>query len=156
MTSQTRPAPDVRPDRRAHPRIAASAVPYLQARIAGAPRVSILDLSKRGVHIATTMHMRPGRTVIVRFLSGDASMKMTSAVVRSSVAVLEASGEVTYHTALAFTDELTLYGAEFDEAQASVAGVEGAHLVAGPDDYTMVVFDSRIGTGSFADAGDVR
>ena len=155
MTSETRPSPDVRPDRRAHPRIAASAVPYLQARVTGAPHVSIIDLSKRGVHIATTMHMRPGRTVIIRFLSGDASMTMTSAVVRSSVAVLEASGDVTYHTALAFTDELTLCSAEFDEAQETMT-VAGADPVAGPDDYTMIVLDSRIEMPSFVAAGDGR
>ncbi|HTV00889.1 MAG TPA: hypothetical protein VMF13_10140 [Luteitalea sp.] len=156
MTSQKRPSPDIRPERRAHPRISVEAVPYLQARITGAPRVSIIDLSKRGVHIATTMHMRPGRTVIIRFLSGDASMSMTSAVVRSSVAVLEASGDVTYHTALAFTDELTLCSAEFGDAQASLAGEPGVTPVAGPDDYTMLVLDSRIDTPEYAAAGDAR
>jgi hypothetical protein len=156
MKSPTWLGPDGRDERRAHPRIPAAAVPYLQARIAGGPQVRLLDLSKRGVHLETTMHMRPGRTVIIRFLSGDASMTMTSAVVRSSVAVLEASGEVTYHTALAFTDELTLCSAEFDEAAVGEASVPQFPALAGDEDYMMIVMDGRMGAPSGVDASEVR
>ena len=156
MKSPTRPALDGRGERRAHPRIPAAAVPYLQARLAGGAQVRLLDISKRGVHVETTMHMRPGRMVIIRFLSGDAAMSLTSAVVRSSVAVLEASGEVTYHTALAFTDELTLCSAEFDEAAACHAGPIVQPAAAGEDDYMMIVMDSRVGISSGVDVGGAR
>jgi hypothetical protein len=155
MKSPIWPAPDGREERRAHPRIPAAAVPYLQARVAGGPQVRLLDLSKRGVHLETTMHMRPGRTVIIRFLSGDAAMAMTSAVVRSSVAVLEATGEVTYHTALAFTDELTLCSAEFDEAATGDTTFLRPPAPPTEEAYMMIVMDGRIGTAS-VDGSEAR
>jgi hypothetical protein len=141
------------PERRAHPRIPAAAVPHLTARVAGGPPARLIDLSKRGVQIETTMYLCPGSTIAMRFLSGDASVTLTGAVVRSTVAVLESRGEVTYHSALAFTDELTLGGEEFEAAAASAplapTGPAG-RAVAG--DYTMIVMDGRVGTHERAEA----
>ena len=83
----------------------------------------------------------------MRFLSGDATATLTGAVVRSSVRVLESGGGVTYHTALAFTDELTLCGEEF-EAAANAAGKGDSSTLAYEvtDDYTMIVMDGRTAT----------
>ena len=147
MTGRTGPdGPYDGPERRAFPRIPASSVPYLTARVAGGPSVRLLDLSKRGVHVESTLNMRPGSTVVIRFLTGDASVTLTGAVVRSTVAVLEASGEVTFHTALAFTDELTLCGEELDAAaNAAQASHPPSTPAAGTDDYTMIVMDGRTG-----------
>lgn len=134
-------------ERRVHPRIPAEAVPYLTASLAGGPQVRLLDLCKRGVQLETTVHMRPGATVAIRFLCGDASLVLAGAVVRSTVSVLETGGGVTYHTALAFNEELTLCREELASAQHTVAG-----LVARPtqadvvNDYTMIVMDGRMGT----------
>lgn len=142
------------PERRAFPRIPASAVPYLTARVAGGPAVRLIDLSKRGVQIETTLLMRPGSTVAVRFLSGDISVTLTGAVVRSTVAVLPRRGEVTYHSALAFNDELTLCGEEFEAAAADArpSSASAPALEDGADDYTMIVMDGRTGMHSHAEA----
>ena len=157
MTSATRPAGPARPDRRAHPRLPAAAVPYLQARLAGGAPVTLFDLSKRGVRIGTKTQLLPGRTVVIRFLSGEAVTTMTSAAVRSSVAAVESSGEVTYHVALAFTDELTLC-AELDEVAAAVDSTMYPDRVpiAAPEDYTLLVLDGRPGAFLPLDAGEAR
>jgi hypothetical protein len=141
------------PNRRTSPRIPAAAVPYLTARVAGGPSVQLMNLSKRGVELATSMYLRPGCTVAVRFLSGDATATLTGAVVRSTVRVLESGSGVTYHTALAFTDELTLCGEEF-EAAAAAAGKGDSSTLAYEvtDDYTMIVMDGRTGTPRHAEA----
>lgn len=148
MSVPSRPSPAYRgPERRRYPRIPAAAVPHLVARVAGGPPVQMLDLSKRGVQIATTMHMRPGSTVSVRFLSGPASVTLTAAVVRSTVERIETGGRLTYHSALAFTDELTLCAEELDAAAlASLATQAPAPQPAdAPDDYTMILMDGRTG-----------
>lgn len=148
MASTTRSATHYEgPERRAHARIPASSVPHLTACVAGGAPVRLLDLSKRGVHLESSMHMRPGCTVAIRFLTEGTTVTITGAVVRSTVAVLETSGEVTYHTALAFTDELTLCGEEFAAAERAGRIPPPAstppHDVA--NDYTMIVFDGRTG-----------
>jgi len=153
MARSTPPPPAYNgPERRAHPRIPASAVPYLTASVAGGPAVRLLDLSKRGVHIETTLMMRPGSTVAVRFVSGDATLTLTGAVVRSTVAVLPHRGEVTYHSALAFTDELTLCGEELGAA-ATIPEPEASPAEDhADDDYTMIVMDGRPGTSGYVEA----
>ena len=142
-------APYHGPERRRAPRIPAAAVPYLTAHLAGGPPVRLVDLAKRGVQIETTVPFEPGRTVSIRFVTGDASMTMTGAVVRSTVEVRERNGRVTYHTALAFTDELTLCGDELAAAEAAVPSAPPVPPVerAG-DDYTMIVMDGRTGERS--------
>ena len=129
------------PERRASPRIPASAVPYLTACIGGGPAVRLIDLSKRGVQIETTMHMRAGSTMTIRFVSAERSVVLTGAVVRSTVEVLESCGGVTYHTALAFTEELTLCDEEFEAARGLPA--PGWTRDERADDYTMIVMDGR-------------
>lgn len=141
-------------ERRAHPRIPPSAVPHLTARVAGGPAVRLIDLSKRGVRIESTLLMPPGSTVAVRFVSRDASTTLTGAVVRSTVSVLPHRGEVTYHSALAFNDELTLCG---DELEATTtppdsAGCDGRALDQAADDYTMIVMDGRTALHEHAEA----
>jgi hypothetical protein len=142
------------PERRAHPRIPASAVPYLSARVAGGPAVRLIDLSKRGVQIETTVLMRPGSTVAVRFLLHDVTVTLTGAVVRSTVAVLPHRGEVTYHSALAFNDELTLCGEELQAATDAPdhAARSGQARDGAADDYTMIVMDGRAGMHEHAEA----
>jgi hypothetical protein len=142
------------PERRAHPRIPAAAVPHLTARVAGGPPARLIDLSKRGVQIETTMYMCPGSTIAMRFVSGDASVTLTGAVVRSTVAVLESQGEVTYHSALAFTDELTLCGEDLEAAARTPAAPARAARSgqAFSGDYTMIVMDGRTSTHERAEA----
>ena len=147
MALPTPPPPYSGPERRAHPRIPAASVPHLQATVAGGPPVKLLDLSKRGVQLETTLHMRPGATVAIRFVSGDAGMTLVGAVVRCTSAVIEEGGDVTYHTGLAFTDELTLCSDELDAA-ARAAGDDAPHATdEQADDYTMIVLDGRAPEG---------
>ena len=156
MTSRNRSEqPYEGPERRAFPRIPAASVPYLTAHVAGGPAVRLLDLSKHGVRIASTMRMPPGSTVGIRFVTADASVTLTGAVVRSACAVVEASGEVTYHTALAFTEELTLCaealsGADADADAAALGAAEAAR------EYTMIVLDERTGSPLHEGAGSLR
>ena len=138
------PQPYTGPERRAHPRIAAASVPYLKAMMAGGSPVRLIDISKRGVQLETALHMQPGETVSIRFIADDATMTLTGAVVRCTSAVIDSGGGVTYHTGLAFTDELTLCA---DALDAAVQSSEGAVAPSRPEDgdYTMIVMDGRRG-----------
>ncbi len=143
MTGTTRPdTPYDGPERRKYPRIPASVVPHLRAHVAGGPVVRLINLSKRGVLLESPLVMAPGATVTIRFVMGDHTETLYGAVVRSAVAVIETSGEVAYHTALAFTDELTLCGEEFESA--TFPSPDPSPEVA--NDYTMIVVDGRTGS----------
>lgn len=133
-------------DRRALPRIPAAAVPYLTARVAGGPSVRLVDLSKRGVQVETPVKLPSGSTITIRFVSGDTTVTLTGAVVRSTVSVMESGGAVTYHTALAFNDELTICGAELEAALAADRPARSIDPAADTsDDYTMILMDGRAG-----------
>ena len=121
--------------------------PRLPASVVGGPAVRLLDLSKRGVHVETSLRMRAGGTVTIRFIANGQSQTLTGAVVRNTVAVLETSGEVTYHTALAFNDELLLCGEQLDGAATHPPAAEAVDGDA-PNDYTMLVFDGRTGAAA--------
>lgn len=151
--SSLSPSGHAGPERRACPRIPAAAVPFLTARVAGGPPVRLVDLSKRGVKVESTLPLPTGSRVTLRFLAGDASLTLTSAVVRSTLAV-ESRGEVTYHSALAFTDELTLCGEELSAAAGATSDAtppEPARSEAASD-YTMIVMDGRTGLHEHAEA----
>ena len=157
MTLATRAAsPDDGSDRRASPRIPAAAVPYLTARVAGGPSVRLIDLSKRGVQVQTPVKLPPGSTIAIRFVSGNTIVTLNGAVVRSTVSVVESGGAVTYHTALAFNDELTMCGAELEAALDAdrPAGSIGPAADT-TDDYTMIVMDGRTGQARSAGPGAV-
>lgn len=141
------PQPYTGRERRAHPRIPAAAVPHLKAMVAGGPPVRLLDLSKRGVQLETSLHMLPGSTVSIRFVSGDDSMTLAGAVVRCASAVIDAAGQVTYHIGLAFMEPLTLCADDIDAA-ARAAATAMPHATDDPaDDYTMIVMDGRMPAG---------
>lgn len=94
-------------DRRRYVRIAADALPHVTARVIGGPQVRLIDVSRRGAQVETTLPMRPGRSVTIRFVAADATLTLTGAVVRSSVAVLSEEG-VKYHTALSFAEDVVI------------------------------------------------
>lgn len=147
-------------DRRASPRIPAAAVPYLIARVEGGPPVRLIDLSKRGVQVETPLKMPPGSTVTIRFVSGHTTVTLNGAVVRSTVSVVETGGAVTYHTALAFTDELTMCGEELEAAFDADRMAWSRDPVADTSaNYTMIVLDGRTGetwsAGSAAVTSDI-
>lgn len=94
-------------NRRRHRRIPASLLPSLTARLSGGAPVKLLDVSRRGVRLETSLHMRPGQTVCIRFVAADATVTLTAAVVRATVAHVDADG-VRYETALSLAGDLLL------------------------------------------------
>lgn len=105
--SHTREKAEDGRDRRRFVRIAADAMPHVTARVVGGPQVRLIDVSRRGAQVETTLPMRPGRSVTIRFVAADATLTLTGAVVRSSVAVLAEEG-VKYHTALSFAEDVVI------------------------------------------------
>lgn len=94
-------------NRREHRRVPASQLPSLTARLSGGSEVKLLDVSRRGVRLQTTMHMRPGQTVAIRFVAADATVTLSAAVVRATVAHVDADG-LRYDTALSLAGDLLL------------------------------------------------
>lgn len=94
-------------ERRQHRRVPANLLPALTARLSGGSEVKLLDVSQRGVRLQTTMHMRPGQTVAIRFVAADATVTLSAAVVRATVAHVEADG-IRYETALSLAGDLLL------------------------------------------------
>lgn len=94
-------------ERRRFVRIAADAMPHVTARVVGGPQVRLIDVSRRGAQVETTLPLKPGRAVTIRFVAADATLTLTGAVVRSSVAVLAEEG-VKYHTALSFAEDVVI------------------------------------------------
>ena len=97
--------PDAGHNRRRHERIPADRLPHVTARVVGGPEVRLLDLSRRGARLETTLHLRPGRSVCVRLVADDTTVTLSGAVVRSRVAVVDETG-VRYQTALAFSNDV--------------------------------------------------
>lgn len=134
-------------NRRRHRRVPASLLPSLTARLSGGAAVKLLDVSRRGVRLETALHMRPGQTVAIRFVAADATVTLSAAVVRATVAHLEADG-VRYETALSLAGDLVLceqlHEAAMEEPAigASETSEASSPTRAGLDpvvDYTVIV-----------------
>jgi len=130
-------------NRRQHRRVPASALPSLTARISGGAPVKLLDVSRRGVRLETSLHMRPGQTVCIRFVAADATVTLTAAVVRATVAHVESDG-IRYETALSLAGDLLLCDqlrdAAMQEPEPPVATApEPTPTLSPVVDYTVIV-----------------
>ncbi len=127
-------------NRRQHRRVPANILPSLTARLSGGAPVRLLDVSRRGVRLETNLHMRPGQTVCIRFVAADATITLTAAVVRATVAHLEADG-IRYETALSLAGDLVLCDQLQDAAMQEPEHPEaaGSSAPAPVVDYTVVV-----------------
>ena len=129
-------------NRRQHRRVPATLLPSLTARLSGGDPVRLLDVSRRGVRLETTSHMRPGQTVCIRFVAADATVTLSAAVVRATVARLDADG-VRYETALSLAGDLLLCEQLQEEAtqstEASSAPPAGTPTLDAVVDYTVIV-----------------
>lgn len=131
-------------DRRQHRRVPASELPSLSARISGGTAVRLLDVSRRGVRLETNLHMRPGQTVAIRFVAADATVTLTAAVVRATVAHIEADG-IRYETALSLAGDLLLCDQLHEAATQAIEGSLGDQPASPPGslapivDYTVIV-----------------
>jgi PilZ domain len=133
-------------NRRQHRRVPASALPSLTARISGGAPVKLLDVSRRGVRLETSLHMRPGQTVCIRFVAADATVTLTAAVVRATVAHVESDG-IRYETALSLAGDLLLCDqlrdAAMQESEPPVATAPSPVAALNPVvDYTVIVRDN--------------
>ncbi len=128
-------------NRRQFVRIAAEALPHLTARVVGGPQVRLIDVSRRGARVETTMPLKPGRPLTIRFLAADTTLTLTGAVVRSSVAVLAEHG-VVYHTAVSFAEDLAVCpeapAADETGTGATAAGDATSRPAIEPDDVMVV------------------
>ena len=129
-------------NRRQHRRVPASLLPSLSARLSGGAAVRLLDVSRRGVRLETTMHMRPGQTVAIRFVAADATVTLSAAVVRATVAHVDADG-IRYETALSLAGDLHLCDQLHEAAMASegdaTTSSSSSPSLAPVVDYTVVV-----------------
>ena len=129
-------------ERREHLRVPANLLPSLTARLSGGAAVRLLDVSRRGVRLETTSHMRPGQTVCIRFVAADATVTLSAAVVRATVARLDADG-VRYETALSLAGDLLLcdqrHAAATQAADGSDATATDAPALDEVVDYTVIV-----------------
>jgi uncharacterized NAD(P)/FAD-binding protein YdhS len=130
-------------NRRQHRRVPASALPSLTARISGGAPVKLLDVSRRGVRLETSLHMRPGQTVCIRFVAADATVTLTAAVVRATVAHVESDG-IRYETALSLAGDLLLCDQLRDTAMQEreplvATDREPAPVLSPVVDYTVIV-----------------
>ncbi len=131
-------------ERRQHLRVPANLLPSLSARLSGGAPVRLLDVSRRGVRLETTSHMRPGQTVAIRFVAADATVTLSAAVVRATVAHLAADG-IRYETALSLAGDLLLCD-QLHEAATQAAEQPAEQPAAMPAldavvDYTVIVND---------------
>ncbi len=128
-------------NRRQHPRVPATLMPSLSARLSGGASVRLLDVSRRGVRLETTSHMRPGQTVCIRFVAADATVTLSAAVVRATVAHLDADG-VRYETALSLAGDLLLCDQLHEaamQAPDAVSGDSPGPALESVVDYTVIV-----------------
>lgn len=107
-------------ERRTSPRIPASALPQLKARLLAGPDVRLVDLSRRGVLLETHTRLLPGSPIRLKFVSEDATLVLKGAVVRSSVSTFGEQGLV-YRTAVAFDEDISIFDASLWEAPATPA-----------------------------------
>ena len=130
-------------NRRQHRRVPAHLLPSLTARLSGGAAVTLLDVSRRGVRLQTSLHMRPGQTVCIRFVAADATVTLSAAVVRATVAHVDSEG-IRYETALSLAGDLLLCDQLHDEAmvhpaQAATATTGHAPALADVVDFTVIV-----------------
>jgi hypothetical protein len=93
------------PDRRAFPRIPASALPGLTAFAARCPELLLLDISEGGALIETPVRWTPGqREVFV--LRGDSAVRVVGWIVRAEIARL--TPFMSYRSAVRFGAPVTL------------------------------------------------
>ena len=132
-------------NRRQHRRLPAHLLPSLTARLSGGAPVTLLDVSRRGVRLQTPMHMRPGQTVCIRFVAADATVTLSAAVVRATVAQVDGDG-IRYETALSLAGDLLLCDQLHDEAAGSGAEADASGAAPGHTpsldaivDFTVIV-----------------
>src|SRR4051812_49002660 len=92
-------------DRRAHPRIPGSSLPWLTAFTARAPSLDLLDISSGGALISTPTRCKPGERELF-VLRGETLVKVVGWVIRSEVTRLQPS--LAFRSAIKFASPVSL------------------------------------------------
>ena len=95
-------------ERRAEPRLAASALQIERATLRPGCLVAVLDLSANGAQVQSERPLRPGSRIHVRLAARNSSLAVEAAVVRCSVWILQ-SDVVIYRGALRFEEVCTAF-----------------------------------------------
>ena len=114
-------------ERRTSPRLPASVMPNLTARLLAGAEVRLVDISRRGVLLETDTRLLPGSPIRIKFVADDANLVLRGSVVRSSVNVVNGEGLV-YRTAVSFDEDITLCDESFWEKPATEPAPERCPL----------------------------
>ncbi|HET9703536.1 MAG TPA: PilZ domain-containing protein, partial [Vicinamibacterales bacterium] len=98
--------PEVRSDRRAHPRIPGRLLRVTRVRISNRPGVSLVDLSPGGALLQLTFQARPGSRFAVQLQTPAEKLELPFKLLRCYVADIR--DRVTYHAAGEFEGLLDL------------------------------------------------
>lgn len=94
-------------ERRAYARLAAAELEWLrQARLKSGPRVTLVDLSRGGALIDSRVQMRPGSTITLELSGHEASLELSSQVLRCHLAQI--GGTAVYRGACRFAEPLVI------------------------------------------------
>ena len=106
-------------ERRAEPRLAASALQIERAMLRPGCLVAVLDLSVAGAQVQSERPLRPGSRIHVRIAARHSTLAVDAGVVRCSVWLLQADA-VIYRGALRFEEPCTAFWEEQAAAGSSI------------------------------------
>jgi hypothetical protein len=105
-------------ERRAGPRLAASALQIERVMLRPGCLVAVIDLSATGAQVQSERPLRPGSRIHVRIAARNSTLAVDAGVVRCSVWILQPDA-VIYRGALQFAEECRTF---WEEQAAAVAG----------------------------------
>jgi PilZ domain len=92
-------------DRRANPRLDATKLGPVVARLIGGSEVRLIDFSRHGVLVESDVRLQIGAKASIKITTTDGALVVRGSVVRSRVSGVVGSN-LTYHTALALEEDL--------------------------------------------------
>lgn len=107
-------------DRRQHPRLLASDLPGITARLSKGPAVVLQDVSRSGARFQCDSRLTPGLSIALRIVTPDGQMDVRGKVVRSRV-IRKDHGELSYEIAVAFSELLPDFTPVSAESAANAA-----------------------------------
>lgn len=116
-------------ERRTAPRRDASTIGPVVARLVAGSEVKLLDLSRRGLLLESETRLTIGAKATVKITTTDGALVARGSVVRSRVSGV-ANGVLTYHTALALEEDLSLFDKAAAAASASASAASAVPMAA--------------------------
>jgi hypothetical protein len=95
-------------ERRKRQRNGPAAIPHLKsARVIAGSEARVVNISSRGALLETETSLAPGRQVVLRFVTADATMNLQARVVYSRTAALNGPA-IRFHSAVEFEQDFPL------------------------------------------------